>query len=344
MTSGKVFMPEIKSINSISEFLLQAGTDYRIVDMGRGFHLLDNQQFLEIETGKLQPERPRQQMLWLGILFWNKNLSQQQYIWFIKLPLDEQGYVMAAARDQFLQIIIEALGTEMLQSEEQKDIPDNPYLFKPSQPQISDFNSYSRDLLNLNTSQFYSAAKNYLARPDIRNWQEIAMQGISDTAFNLNIDHNAKHVVQQYENYAFEVKSALLGSMENVVLPESLQLFLIQQLQSCEISDTSFNCLLRALAKNSNHQALTEILKDKLQKQQSSQDNLIVLAGRHWQLLQDYQLLTLFCEESARLEIFPELYADLVQIPMLRDTVLKRLRDPQRSEMLSKGINQLFGR
>lgn len=337
-------MSEVKSINSISEFLLQAGTDYRIIDMGRGFHLLNNQAFLDIETGQQQPERPRQQMIWLGILFWNKNLSQQQFIWFIKLPLDETGYVMTAARDQFLQIIIEALGTEMLQSQEQKDIPDNPYLFKPSQPQISDFNSYSRCLLNLDTSQFYVAAKNYIARPDINDWQEIALQGISDAAFNLHIDHNAKHIAQHFETYATEVKSALLGSMENVNVPEPLQSYLLQQLQNCEISDSLFNPLLRALAKNTNHHALTEILKIPLQKKQSSQDNLIVLAGRHWQLLQDYQFLTLFCEEAARLKIFPELYADLVQIPILRDIVLKRLRDPQRSDELFKGINQLFGR
>lgn len=331
-------------ISTISEFLLEAGTDYRIVDMGRGFQLIDSQSFLEIETGEKQPERPRQQMIWLGILFWNKNLSQQQYIWFIKLPLDEQGYVVAAQRDQFLQIIVEALGTEMLQSEEEKTIPDNPYLFKPSQSQISDFNSYSRLLLNLNQSQFYNAAKNYIARPDINNWQDIAQQGISDVAFNLNLDHNAKHIIENFDAYPPEVSSVLLASMENIELPTDLQDFLLEQLQQSAVSAPMFNSLLRALSKTDNQQKLRDILAAKLALQQSTQDNLIVLAGRHWQSMDDYEFLTAFFEETARLNIFPALYADLVQIPVLRDTVMTRLRDPNRSEQLIHGINQLFGR
>lgn len=334
----------MSGISSISEFLLEAGTEYRIVDMGRGFHLLDSQTFLDIENGKTAPLHPRQQMIWLGVLFWNKHLSQQQYIWFIKLPLDEQGLVVSAQRDQFLQIILEALGTEMLQSEEEKSIPDNPFLFQPSQPQIADFNSLARSLLNLGPGQYYQNAKNYMARPDINNWQEIALQGISDVACNLGLDHNAKHIVDNFTQFAPEVQDSLLASLENQILPEELDEFLLTQFKACDIHSALFNPLLRSLTKSQNKIALSQNLKAVFQQSLSTQDNLLVIAGRHWQLLEDYSMLTLFCEEAARLGIFAQLYADLVQIPTLRDSVLQRLRDPQRSEILAQGINQLFGR
>ena len=334
----------MSDISSISEFLLEAGTDYRIVDMGRGFQQIDSQTFLEIENGQRTPDNPRQQCLWLGILFWNKNLSQQHYIWFIKLPVDEQGLIVAAQRDHFLQIIIEALGIEMLQSEEQKQLPENPFVFTPGQAQLADFNSLARQLLQLPPGQYYSAAKNYIARPDITDWQTIAVQGLSDVSCRLNLDHNAQHITQQFANYHPEVQKSLLASLENVAKPAELQTFLLNTLKSVAPDAALFNPLLRSLTGTALQDELRENLAVMMQQGLSSSDHLIVIAGRHWSLLQDYQFLTLFLEEAARMNLFAALYADVVQIPSLRLQVLKRLRDPQRSELLANGLDQLFKR
>jgi hypothetical protein len=122
------------SINSISEFLLHAGTEYIVFDMGRRLTALDNQAFLDIENGSTVAPFPRQQHAWFGIVFWNKNSSNQHYIWFIKLPLDEQGLVVAASRNHFLQIIVDALGQSISDdSEAANTLPDNPYSFVPAQ-------------------------------------------------------------------------------------------------------------------------------------------------------------------------------------------------------------------
>lgn len=332
------------TISTISEFLLEAGTEYRVIDMGRGFNLLDNQSFLEIENGILQAPRPRQQMLWLGMLFWNKSLSNQHFIWFIKLPLDEQGKVVSAQRDQFLSIVIEALGSELLNDESDKSLPDNPFLFTPNQSQLADFNSYARVLLGLKPGQFYTAAKNYIARPDINDWQDVALQGLSDVVFNLNLEHNQQHIIQCFGDYAELVQTTLLASLENVTLPTELAEFLFKLLQKTRQEDKLFIPLLRALSQYSDKTGLRDNLKSLLANKLSSGDHLIVLAGRHWSLCEEYEFLTLFMEEAARLDLLPALYTDLVQIPCLREIVLRRLRDPQRSETLAQGINQLFGR
>lgn len=332
------------TISTISEFLLEAGTEYRIIDMGRGFNLLDNQLFLEIENGIQRAPRPRQQMLWLGVLFWNKSLSKQHFIWFIKLPLDEQGMVVGAQRDQFLNIVIEALGTELLQDDSEKSLPENPFVFTPNQSQLADFNSYARVLLDLKPGQFYPAAKNYIARPDLNNWQDVALQGLSDVIFYLNLEHNEQHIIQQFDHYDELVQSTILASLENVRLPSSLADFLFALLQNTRPEEKLFIPLLRALTQYQDKTKLRENLQSLLESRLSSGDHLIVLAGRHWALCEDYTFLTLFMEEASRLDLLPALYADLVQIPALREIMLQRLRDPQRSEILTQGINQIFGR
>ena len=65
------------SINSISEFLLHAGTEYKVFDMGRRLTQLDAQSFLDIENGSAYAPYPRQQHAWFGIVFWNKQASTQ---------------------------------------------------------------------------------------------------------------------------------------------------------------------------------------------------------------------------------------------------------------------------
>ena len=57
----------MSSIDTISEFLLHAGTDYRVFDMARGIRPLDSQSFLEIENGTVPAPYPRQQHIWFGV-------------------------------------------------------------------------------------------------------------------------------------------------------------------------------------------------------------------------------------------------------------------------------------
>lgn len=64
------------SINSISEFLLHAGTEYIVFDMGRRLTALDNQAFLDIENGSTVAPFPRQQHAWFGIVFFGIKIAQ----------------------------------------------------------------------------------------------------------------------------------------------------------------------------------------------------------------------------------------------------------------------------
>mgnify|MGYP000170960803 CR=1 FL=1 len=130
------------AISTLSEFLLQAQTQYLVFDMGRGIRKIDNQVFFEWENQQEACAYPRQNHVWLCIVFWNEKLSHERYMWFVKLPLDEQGLIIPASRDQFLEIIVQALGKELEHSQDkQAELPENPFVFTPSQQQLADCNA-----------------------------------------------------------------------------------------------------------------------------------------------------------------------------------------------------------
>ena len=168
----------MSQINTISEFLLQAGTDYRVFDMARGIRPLESQVFLEIENATIPAPFPRQQHAWFGVLFFNKKISDERYIWFVKLPLDEQGLVIGAARQQFLQIVVEALGQSLdKQNNPNNQLPENPFTFVPNQQQLADFNSIGRVELEIPLSEHLNLVEQYLATPERHDWRTSSYAG-----------------------------------------------------------------------------------------------------------------------------------------------------------------------
>lgn len=331
----------MQQISSISEFLIQAGTDYRIVDMGRAFRVLESQTFLDIENAKSAAPYPRQQQMWIGLVFWNKTLSEQRYIWFLKLPLDEQGMLVSANRDHFLQTIVDALGTEFLENDDH-ELKDNPYTFTPTEQQMSDFNSFVRHLLQLPPSQYYQDAKNYMARPDLNNWKMLSKQGLSDVASALAKDANAKHVVEGFAHFPEEVKQPLCASLENYALPAPLEEFFLSQLLSANSSQSDKCLCLRALSMVSAEVSAKSVDELLAASTTISTDMLVIIAGRHWQGLKEADRALRFFECCAAQNLFLPLYGDLVQIPAIRHSVLSVIRNPQRSETLAKQIQTLF--
>ncbi|WP_164078303.1 DUF3549 family protein [Alteromonas facilis] len=338
-----------KNIDSISEFLLHAGTDYRVFDMGRGIREIPSQQFLEIENGTRPAPYPRQQHQWTGITYWNQQLSEQRYIWFLKLPLDEQGKVVDAARRHFLELVVTALAEskqDVSQSlESTSKVHDNPYIFTPTQQQLADFNALSRRACGLPTGKDFAVSKQYLDTPHLLDWQKISVQGLSDCVhFGSNADwfnwlDNFSH------KYPAPVQKHLLSGLENKPIDNQLANH-IAELFSPEAGDTEFNLwCLRSLAQAEIAAPRVKVVTSLLSQEHVSQDTLIVIAGRHWSLLQEERLM-MFLEHAAKASNSPDffigLFADLAQIPDIRTQVLAAIRNPKRSERLSTAIGWLF--
>jgi hypothetical protein len=332
--------------HTISEFLLQAGTDYRVFDMGRGIHKLSNQTFLDLENAIIAAPYPRQQHAWFGVIFFNKQLNSEHFIWFVKLPLDEQGLLVAAARDHFLQIIVDALGQQLEhQTKTNGQLPENPYNFLPNQQQLADFNSISRLDFMLGQSQHYATVSSYFEQADLQNWQQLSLQGIADFAAQVKQKKTRELIINSLSQLAPQVYAPLCASLENHQIPSDISQcisdWVVQDLNDVARVQSG----LRALSQSTANKVVQNLILRILESKHSHHvDVLILLAARHWQQLHDERVLESYINNLAQLDsdMFIGLYSDLVQIPMLREKMLGVLRWPKKSTALCAAIGKLF--
>ena len=340
------------SINSISEFLLHAGTEYQVFDLGRRLEPTDSQTFLEIENGSAYAPYPRQQHAWFGIVFWNKNASTQHYIWFVKLPLDEQGLVVAAARNHFLEIIVDALGQSVAEdTEKAQTLPDNPYSFVPNQSQLAQFNALVKRTLNQPLSEEAQKVEAYIQAPQLVDWQQISMQSVADFVHSLS-HHPKQDVLAQAIKtntslYSDVFLNTLMEMSESVSLPENL---LAAYLIEIDKSDDINLAALRGTSEGSFHPTINNKLLELLKSEKSQRlDILSVIAARHFEQMEPL-LLSAFLEQAANVDekeghkgaLFAGFFSDLVQIPKLRRQVLTLLHSNANSQILGNAFQQLF--
>ncbi|GFD73459.1 hypothetical protein KUL113_28790 [Tenacibaculum sp. KUL113] len=340
------------SINSISEFFLHAGTEYLVFDLGRRLEPTDSQIFLEIENGSAYAPYPRQQHAWFGIVFWNKNASTQHYIWFVKLPLDEQGLVVAAARNHFLEIIVDALGQSVAEdTENAQKLPDNPYSFVPNQSQLAQFNALVKHTLAQPLSEEAQKVEAYIQAPQLVDWQQISMQSVADFAYRFSthpkrdtLENAIRNNVSLYSNVFLDT---LMEMSESVALSEHLLAMYLNEID--KRSDINL-AALRGSSEGSFNALINNKLLDLLKDEKSQRlDILSVIAARHFEQMEPL-LLSAFLEQTAKVDekeghqgaLFAGFFSDLVQIPKLRRQVLTLLHSNANSNVLSNAFQQLF--
>lgn len=330
----------MQSINSISEFLLSSGSEYLCFDMARGIVRLDTQVFFDYEQGKHPVARPRQQHGWFGLLFWNKQLSNEHYIWFVKLPVDERGCLVAAARMSFLQIIVEALGQQLEKApDNQGQLPENPFSFVPSQQQLADFNSLVRQSLGKAPSQYFQPAMNYLHGRH-NDWQSLSVQGIADLAAEIGGGKLDELITTRFGQLASPVTIALLHALENYPISSALSDFLIQQVTRDKTLALS---VLRAIRQSEQEAKIHTFIVTLLNDEDICQSDLLqVVAGRHWLKLKHPTLRDKVMIKAAETGLFSPLFQDLVQIPDLRESMLELLRNPDNPPLVSQAIGEIF--
>jgi len=345
----------VDNINSISEFLLQAGSQYRIFDMGRRVQKISTELFLDFEHGNSPYPFPIQQHALIAVLFWNKNQNDNHYVWFLKLPLDEQGLLMQSARNQFLELVVTALGNSMQQQpdkEQQSALDHNPLIFKPSEQKLAAFTSQSRLAMELPVSQYMAPALSYLAdKANYQQWQELGFQGLADIASRLNENDNLDIVVNAISSLPAEPFCALCCSLENSAIAKPLATELLAILSDAlatnniSIAIHALRALSHATDKSQQQAAFELALNSELIKQQL--DVVVILAARYWAVLDSTQAAVSYLEAvvevSDEADIFHQLFSDLVAIPHTRMHFLNALRHPQRSNKLASAIAQLIG-
>jgi len=329
-------------ITTLSQFLKTANTQFQVYDLGRRVQHIDMMTFHQIEALQTPYPSPVQGHAQFAIVFWDA--SQQHYIWFIKLALDEQGLFSPAPRLQFIKMIIEALGrdpTQPLTEQQQEQLANHPFNFKPPQEKLAVFNALVRKQLGEKASAQYEFAYQYISgQYPQEQWQNMGMQGIADVCVRADqLDHQ-QQINACFERAAPEVRIAMCQCLEHLTLDDSLADIIFEQCLSAAAEQQTY--LLRALASQPLRSQKAIAYLDATVG--LTADTLIAIAARNWSALNDEHTLKLYLEALAKQEqhFFNQVFADMVAIPLIRTQLLAQLRDPNRSTALSAAIGGLF--
>ena len=337
-------------IATLGQLLDGAGTQWRAFDIGRHITKLDKKQFLAIEQAQVPYPYPLTGHAWLAIQFWDTKASKEPYVWFLKLPLDEQSILVSASRDHFADMIIQALGTEITGEQADGKLDNNPYVFTPNANKLAAFNAQVKVLLKQPASQYYEHAQLYFSgKIGFDNWQGVALQGIADFALRLDSDTNLSNLQKAWAHLPIEVLQPLSAMLEHVEIPTSMSELLVDYTQAAiSNNDTlAITAALRSVSKGQAQGLCAQLVDTVLSSQvRHDSDVLLTIAGRCFKQLENPERLHVFMDNCAHHqkidELFPSIFADLVAIPTIRPHLLGLLRKENRSETLARAIGRLF--
>jgi hypothetical protein len=333
------------TINSIQEFLDASQSQYKFIDMGRGFRELTPEHFADIEHQRAPAPYPRQQHMWLGCIFWAEQRSAQHYIWFIKLPLDERGLLNQAARNMFLEKVVEALGAQLEHTEKQKgQLGDNPFTFVPTQQQLADFNAKAKALVKAKPGQGFQAVGEYIHAPTRHDWQLLSVQGVADYVARLSDPMLFAALSKQWPNLAPSFQVAVLNSLEHYPINKPLAMLVKHHCEAAieQNHDAHLIACLRALAQ-APEAIVLKVLQPILLRAYLNADLLILIAARHMNLFADIARAQLFLEQCALHDdaLFQGLFADMVQVPLCRIYILQAIQSDTLSQLCQTKIASL---
>jgi len=340
----------MNTITSISELLSLSNSQYRIYDIGRKIDKISKKTFTQIELNQVAYPSPSQGHAFIAIAFWQKK-NAQPYLWFIKLPIDERGLLNQGARNHFIAIIVEALGSDLTidPSEHQEELlKSNPYHFTPTQYKLASLNSIICHELKHKMSDHLKHCITYFSSQELWvNWENIGVQGITDFVATLSQGKNNEYLVNALPHLPEQVLIPLCSALENHALSLNLITAIIHKIEndSSSNSETIKLHLVRSLASSTEHSHVIKLIEQLLSRKQVSMDLLIVLAGKCWHVLEDQQRMMVFLEllvKDNEQQLFNAIFRDLIAIPLIRPILFQSIRSKDRSVELIEAIGLLF--
>lgn len=341
----------MNNIETLSQLLQLSDSQYRIYDIGRKIEKISKEHFEKVELNQVPYPTPSQGHAIIAITFWQKQ-SPQPYLWLLKLPLDERGLLNQGARNHFIAIVVEALGSDLTKDpteQQQELLNSNPYLYTPAQYKLASLNSKIKTDLKQDPSEYLAPFITYLSGElGWQNWQAVGVQGITDFATRINQDNNNQLLILALANLPDEVLFPLCSALENEPLSIEIidaLLALLEQAMPDTSQLTKQQHLLRSLSANCQHPHVKALISGLLSQQTVAPELLITLSGRCWSALASTELMMQYFEHLVASDdsaLFNSIFKDLVALPELRPIVFQCMRAPNRSTKLAQAIGQLF--
>ncbi|MCK7460095.1 DUF3549 family protein [Idiomarina aminovorans] len=332
------------TITTLGEFLQAGQAEYKIFDIGRRLTELSREEFSAIEEQQRPYPYPIARQAQLAILFQHKQHDQQPFIWFLQFPLDERGLLNSAARNQYLEYVVSALGHEItgeMTEEQEKQLQQNPYLLTPNEQQRAALHARVQRQQKLSPSIHFETAEAYLRQPESGiDWQQVGLQGLHDCAARLEqLPELSKAIAKQFANYPTAVRQPLAIALEQQNITPPVRDALLKNLEN----EDTLLCTdsLRALASATSHPRVKKSINALVPK--ATTDQLVVIAARLWPILDEEQSLLQYLDAIAKLDnvLFDALFQDIIAMPTIRPLLLSILAQQKQSEAVGEALNRL---
>ncbi|MFB9148083.1 DUF3549 family protein [Halomonas alkalicola] len=325
----------MQPINTLHDFFVRSGAAVRLYHLGRRVEPCEMATLAAFEAGEQAWPAPWQGQARLGLVFRLGDMPEP-VIWFLALPLDEQGQLVPAPRDAFLQRLLETLGRSV-QSVGREDgeavdnlMKDNPLAFTPSLPFQALLHARASLDLDLPASQHLEPVEAYLSGQQAIDWQALGLQGLADFVVRMDADEQAR-LATRLPELPHEVLTSLCYCLEHVAIGVGLVRALRNRGEAAaRAGDIEvFSACVRAVAGAEGELAgawYDELLAD---DDACGPDLLAAMAGRGWRHLEDAERLPNFLGRLAACEAadFMSVARDLALVPRLRLPVLMTLRE-----------------
>jgi len=328
-------------------FLQTTGSDIHIYDMGRRINQIPIDCFYDFEEGRAPWPQPLQRQAWFATLFRPAG-ETEPLIWFLRLPLDEQGKLVPASRDELLQYLLEE-GLDDSKSEGSG--AQNSYSFRPRDDRLAVFHAQASAALGQPPSHYYAHARQYFSGElGWDQWTFVGLQGIADIAARLD-EPTIEELAKAVPSLPTEPFVALCQCLENSPLPAPLAQAIEQRLErnlagkGTAIKETV--ATIRGIALSEDAQLARRLLRRVLENGISSHPEILAaISARAWEHLLDDGLRKRFLERlatnSAGQAFFDQCLADLLFLPGMRFPFLESLRNSERSPTLEEAIGRFF--
>ncbi|MEH6824711.1 MAG: DUF3549 family protein [Motiliproteus sp.] len=345
----------MQPLKTLTDFIQSTDASCRLFDLGRRVSPLSSATFHRFEQATIPYPLPFMQQAWIGVLLWNPTQTTQQVIWFLKLPLDEQGLLVQAARDDFLNRLTRCVGNQLLQNAAEQDpLKDNPFAFTPDPEKMAAFHAQAGLILDQSASAFYQPSRDYLSGlRGYDDWQALGLQGIADICSRLDQDCNDAVLSRAIEQLPLAPLDAFAAQLEHhapsPALSQQLSRRLHRELETDNCAPGTIAALLRGLSLSQRDELRQGALWAVLESRYGSEvEVLAAIASRCWQELKDPALCSAFVEALSRNKAgqpcFNRILADLVFIPGMRPHIMSGLRNPERSDHLAQAMGGFFGK
>lgn len=346
----------MQPILSLCDFFTRSGARTHFYTLGRQVAPCSATTLADFEAGAIAWPRP-----WLGraqlACVFRIGDADDPLIWFLSLPLDEQGHLDSAPRDAFLQRLLETLGrTVQGLGDANADVgnlmQDNPLAFTPDLTQQAVLHARASADLERAASEHLELAEAYLTgQLDDRlgnatpgPWQALGLQGLADFAVRHDTEQGER-LARRLPALPVEVVRPLCHCLEHVEPSPALCRALIERGEraAAEGDIETFCACVRSVGQG--ERAIVGAWFDTLLADTAAcgPDLLAAIAARGWAQLEDAQRLPRFLDALAADERtdFTAVVRDLALIPRLRLPLLMSLRQATPGSAVSRRLAPL---